>query len=146
MAATLGQRRRIDHRPFRVVEVAQACVRRIVPGVGAAILRWHQLHVAVAPRALHQVDAVLLGQIDLGGARRRGRQERQQEHEVDECREAHDYSLPTTAAPAIAISSSCAALAAPLTPIAPTTLPSTRIGIPPWSGVNGATAATSSIA
>ncbi len=46
----------------------------------------------------------------------------------------------TPAAPAIATSSSSWALAAPLTPTAPTIWPSTRIGTPPMSGVKSLTA------
>ena len=46
-------------------------------------------------------------------------------------------ALSNAAAPALAISSSWAALAAPLTPMAPTTLPPTVMGTPPCSGVKG---------
>ena len=38
------------------------------------------------------------------------------------------------------MSSSCCALIAPLTPMAPTICPSTWIGTPPWSGVIALTA------
>ena len=48
---------------------------------------------------------------------------------------ATDSAFLKALAPAIASSSSCGALAAPLTPTPPTIWPSTTIGIPPCSGV-----------
>ena len=50
-------------------------------------------------------------------------------------RTAQRAPLTRALAPARATSSSCWALEAPLTPIPPTTWPSTMMGIPPWRGV-----------
>ena len=51
-----------------------------------------------------------------------------------------DDALVKAPAASVAMSSSCCALVAPLTPIAPTTCPPTTMGTPPWSGVIASTA------
>ncbi len=57
---------------------------------------------------------------------------------LDDRREA-PFPYLKAAAPAKAMASSTCGVS-PLTPMAPMTLPSSRIGIPPWSGVLSARA------
>ena len=156
MPARLGQRDWIDARPARIVEVARAGLWQIVPRtrvrsggliVGARIVErdLHQTRIAVAPLALHQRNAFARGQIDhrlrlpweniLASRRHRAPNSQAQQRRRDKSRRGVHFSAPTVSCkalmPAMASSSSCCALAAPLMPTAPTTFPSITIGRPP---------------
>src|SRR5439155_2864502 len=132
------RRRREDVDDVRVPGVHLGLARGLAPA---------RVHHVVPAGAVEEDGALGEGRGDLVGGkvrhvcseRRRGAREEQCE---DRRWSAHSaVSLHSSAAaPALATSSSRCWLAAPLTPIAPTTLPSTSSGTPPWSGVKSSSA------